>query len=116
MTVAEIAQALGLRLLAGAGGLDREVRYGYASDLLSDVVARAPKGCLWLTLQTHENVVAVALLVDAAGVVITGGREPGANICSRAEAEGLPLFASPASTFELSGRLYALLAGEKRGA
>lgn len=116
MTVAEIAEALELRLLAGGKGLSKEVQSGYASDLLSDVVARAPRGCLWLTLQTHENVVAVALLVDAAGVVITGGREPEKSTCQRAEAEGMPLFSSSASTFELGGRLYALLAGENRGA
>jgi len=103
---------LGLTVKAGRRGLDREVLAGYTADLLSDVMARAPRGALWVTLQTHENVVAVALLIEAAGVVITGGREPEEAACRRAESENIPLLTTPETTFAISGKLYALL-GEK---
>ncbi|MCG0277477.1 MAG: AraC family transcriptional regulator [Thermanaeromonas sp.] len=113
MTVGEIASNLGLKVIAGHKGLGREVTTGYAADLLSDVIAHAPQGCLWFTLQTHENVVAVALLIDAAGIVITGGRKPEEATCKRAEKEGIPLLSSPENTFVLGGKLYALLMGQR---
>ncbi|MGI9950978.1 DRTGG domain-containing protein [Moorellaceae bacterium AZ2] len=109
MTVGEIASLLGLRVMAGHRGLEREVLAGYAADLLSDVMAHAPHGSLWLTLQTHENVVAVALLVDAAGIVITGGRQPEEATCRRADKEGIPLLGTLEDTFTLAGKVYALL-------
>jgi predicted transcriptional regulator len=113
MILKEIARHLDLQVLAGEKGLDREVSSGYCSDLLSDFMANGSAGCLWLTLQAHINVVAVALLVGAAGVVITGGRQVAPEICRRAEEEGLPLLATNCRTYEVAGRLYNLLqAGE----
>ncbi len=44
------------------------------SDLLSDVYAGAKEGDLWITLQLHQNIVAVAFLNNLAGIVIVGGR------------------------------------------
>jgi len=109
MKVREIAARLNLQVLAGEKSLDREVSSGYCSDLISDFMANGKPGCLWLTLQTHINVVAVALLTEAAGVVFTGGREVAPEVCQRAEAEGLPFLATSACTFEAAGRLYQLL-------
>ena len=62
MTVRTVADSLGLQVAAGASKLDNVVRGGYASDLLSCVMAGAHKGDAWVTLQAHMNVVAVATL------------------------------------------------------
>ena len=60
MTVKEIMEALNLENVSGQEGLDMEVTGGYTSDLLSDVIANSKEGNLWITLQTHQNVIAVA--------------------------------------------------------
>ena len=73
MTVRELAAALDLSVLTGNDHLDREVTGGYASDLLSCVMAGARAGDVWVTLQAHANVVAVASLLTLAAVVITEG-------------------------------------------
>ncbi|MEW8958840.1 MAG: DRTGG domain-containing protein [Moorella sp. (in: firmicutes)] len=109
MRLREIVERLHLQVLSGEKALDREVTGGYCSDLISDFMANGTPGCLWLTLQTHMNVVAVALLTGAAGVVFTGGRGIPPEVCRKAEAEGLPLLQTPHSTFEMAGRLYQLL-------
>ncbi|MEW6276266.1 MAG: DRTGG domain-containing protein [Bacillota bacterium] len=114
MKVADAAVLLGLEVKAGRQGLDREVLAGYTADLLSDVMARAPRGSLWVTLQTHENVVAVALLIEAAGIVVTGGREPEEAACRRAESENIPLLTTPETSFTISGKLYALLSEKEK--
>jgi predicted transcriptional regulator len=109
MTLAEIRDALELTVLAGSKGLDRKVTGGYASDLISDVMANAPAGAVWITLQGHVNTVAAALLKDLAGVILVGGRAPSEDTVSRADAEGLPLLGTDRTAFETAGRLYPLV-------
>jgi len=108
VTVREIADTLGFRCVAGGRSLDREVTSGYASDLLSDVMGNASDGGIWLTSQVHQNVVAVALLLDLSAVVIAGGLEMNDDAIARAEAEGVPILSTEMSAFEAVGRLYEL--------
>lgn len=108
MTVNEVIKALDLEVAAGRSGLGREIKWGYASDLLSDVMAHALEGTIWVTSQAHQNVVAVALVIDAACVVITEGIKPASDTIKRAESEGIPVLLSDLSTFEVVGRLYQL--------
>jgi len=105
VTVQEIVSALGLRVVTGEGALGREVTGGYASDLLSCVMARARAGNVWVTLQAHANVVAVASLLDLAAVVISEGVQPDAATRAKAEAEGVTLLASPQTTFAVVAAL-----------
>lgn len=106
MKVRELAERFGLQTVSGSKGLDRHVRDGYCGDLLSDVMANAPAGCVWLTIQGHQNIVAVALLREMAAVVITGGQQPEPATVHWSEKEGIPLLLTPASAFELAGRLW----------
>ncbi len=72
-------------------------------------MAHAGSGSLLVTILTHENVVAVASLLDLGGVLIPGGRRPGGETVRRAEENGVPLLLTTMSTFEVVGRLYQLL-------
>ena len=87
---------------------DPDITMGYASDLLSDVLANAPAGGVLLTLQVHLNVIAVASHAGLQAVIFSCGRRPDDEVIERAAGEGLALFASRADTFELAGRLYEL--------
>ena len=106
MTVFDIAKFFGLETRAASDHLSEEVTGGYASDLLSDVIAHSHKGNLWITIQTHPNIVAVAAMKELAGIILAGGREPDPETLKKAEEEGIPILVSPVFTFELAGRLY----------
>jgi predicted transcriptional regulator len=108
VTVFEIVKSFGLEMRAGKDRLLEEVTGGYASDLLSDVIAHTRKGNLWVTIQTHPNIVAVATMKELAGIILTGGREPDAETVQKAEEEGIPILVSSLFTFELVGRLYQM--------
>jgi len=113
MTLERVINELGLERLTPLGtGEQRSVRWGYCSDLLSDVMAHARAGDIWITLQTHQNIVAVALMTDVAGVIFPRGLAADADTLEKATREGVPLLASERTVFELAGRLHALLAGE----
>ncbi len=109
MTVKEMAQTLGLKVLAGEGGLEKKIIGGYTSDLLSDVMGYADAGYVWITLQTHKNVMAIASLKELAAVILVKGFEPDADTVELAEQEDIPILSTTEQAFELSGRLYRLL-------
>ena len=108
MKLREISQQLSLEVRAAAGELDREVTGGYASDLLSCVMAKAKEGYVWVTLQAHPNVVAVASLLDLAAVIITEGVAPDQDTVERALQNRVTLLGSPHTTWAVVGRLSAL--------
>ncbi|MBU0699926.1 serine kinase [bacterium] len=108
MELQEIASRLNLEIKSAAGSLTNQVTGGYASDLLSDVIAHAQKGDVWITLQMHQNIVAVATLKELAGVILVNGRQPEEDTLQKAIHENVSILVSNLSTFELAGRLYQL--------
>ncbi len=108
MKLRELIQKLNLGVRSAKENLDREVIRGYASDLLSDVLANSEEGDLWVTLQIHQNIVAVASMKDLAGIILVNGREPEEETLEKAEAENIVIMVTEMPTFELIGRLYEL--------
>lgn len=104
MKLSSLAKALQARPLTDTA--EAEVRGCYISDLLSDVLAHAKPGVLWVTIQTHRNVVSVASMKDVAAVLITCNRQPDPAIVKEAEDEGIVIFSTPLSTYEAAGRLW----------
>ena len=109
MTVEEIVQILGLELYSSSEFTGRTVTGGYVSDLLSDVMGHAKEGEIWITLQSHVNVVAIASLKELAAIVLVKGIEPGKEVVEKAEQEGIPLLGTMDDTFTISGKLFQLL-------
>ena len=108
MKLSELIQNLNLSVRSAQENLEREVTGGYASDLLSDVLANSREGDLWITLQVHQNIVAVASMKDLAGIILVNGREPEQETIEKAETEDIAIMVSELSAFELVGRLYGL--------
>lgn len=115
MKLAEVVQKLDLGVRSARASLDRQVGGGYASDLLSDVLAHAEEGNLWITLQIHQNIVAIASMKNLAGIILVNGREPEPQAIEKAEAENIVIMVSKMPAFELVGKLYSLgVTGMKR--
>jgi hypothetical protein len=108
MTLSDLAARLDLKVYTADIPLERAVLGGYASDLLSDVIGHGRKDDLWVTMQVHPNIIAVAVLKELAGVVLVNGREPAAETLAQAEKEGVLILGTRLSAFELVGRLYGM--------
>ena len=83
----------------------QKIEGGYSGDVLSHVMACAKPGYVWLTVQTHENVIAVASLLDLACIIVCQ-RELPEETCARARREGVAVLWTDRSDFEMSGLLY----------
>ena len=106
MKLKELVEKFDLQIQCASDRLEREIKGGYVSDLLSDVIANGRAGDVWITLQIHQNIVAVASLNNLAAIIIINGRQPEENTIEKAENEGIPIMVSKMSAFELVGRLY----------
>lgn len=109
MTVSDLVKELGLKVFSGEKGLDRQVTGGYVSDLLSDVMGSAQENQVWITLQVHQNVMAIASLKDMAAVILVKGFQPNENTIRHSNSENIPILGTELNTFEITGKLYQLL-------
>jgi len=106
MTIREVAANLGLKTLSGSE--DRNVNGVFVSDMLSDVMAGAQSGNLWVTVQTHKNIVPAANLVDISAVIITNGKSVPQDTIDLAKKHNVAMFSTSMMTFDLVGKLYGL--------
>ena len=108
MNLKVLVSELRLKVRTGKDLLDREITRGYASDLMSDVIANAQAGDIWITLQVHINVVAIASMREIAAIILTHNRQPLPETEKKAREEEVPILISDLPAFELVGRLYSL--------
>jgi len=92
---------------------DIDITGGYTSDLLSDVMAACEAGSIWVTIQRHLNIVAVAKLKEIPAILITRGLVPEKSTIEKAQAEGVVLLGTGLNSFEATGKIYCLLKGIK---
>ena len=110
MKLIEVVDKLQLKVFSNKEKLnDIEVTGGYTSDLLSDVMGNAGEGQVWITLQNHKNVMAVASLKDLAAVVLVKNIQPEEGFLARSKEEEVPVLGTSLEAFEMSGELYGLL-------
>jgi hypothetical protein len=82
---------------------------GYASDMLSRVMACAPHdGAIWVTLQSHTNIVAVGAVLGVSAIIITEGEKPDKEAIDKANQVGVALLATNKPTFHVVGNLWRL--------
>ena len=109
MKISDIITELDLKVISGQNGLSNVVTGGYVSDLLSDVMGNAKEGQVWITLQTHQNIIAVGSLKDISAIIIVKGFVPEADTIIKSNIENIPLLSTELDTFNITGRLYELL-------
>lgn len=108
MKISEIIKNIPGKVIAGEEFLDREIKTAYCGDLLSRVMAHGPQNGLWITVQTHTNVIAVATLLEMACVIIPEDIPIDENTIEKAVEEEIVLISSPLSAFQLAGKLYEM--------
>lgn len=112
MTVRELTKKLNLAVFCGDEHLDNVIKGGYVSDLLSDVMGFAQEGNVWITLQTHKNVIAIASLKELACVILVKGNRPDEDTLAQAIDENIPILGTDGQTFETAGKVYRLINDE----
>ena len=108
MKLQEIIDSLSLKVENPSADLSREVTGAYVSDMMSDVMGNAKDGFLWITIQVHLNIIAVASLKNLSGIILVNNRVPAEDTLKKAIEENIPIMTTPLSAFDLVGMLYSL--------
>ena len=102
MKVSELQKSLGLEILTSKDYEDREITGCYIGDLLSWVMGRAKEGDVWITIMSNINIAAVASLADVACVILAEGVKPDAGVAEKADSQGIIIFSSDKTSYELA--------------
>jgi hypothetical protein len=109
MTLDQIIKALDLKVLTDQKDFSKiSPTHGYVSDMLSCVMTGAKHESIWVTLQAHNNIVAVACLLELAAVIISENSQPDANTIQKANEEGITLLSCPHNSFYVTGKLWEM--------
>lgn len=107
MNLDKIIKELGLKLLTEEKDFSSVTpSHGYVSDMLSCVMTGAKNKSIWVTLQSHNNIVAVGLLLDVAAILITEGAMPDEETIQKANEEGVTLLSTDKNSFYVVGKLW----------
>jgi len=109
MNIQEVITALNLNVLTEKKDFSHIIpTCGYTSDLLSCVMAGAPHQAIWVTLQAHSNIVAVATLLEISAIIITEGAAPDPATIAKANEEGVIMLSSDKPSFYVIGKLWEM--------
>jgi serine kinase of HPr protein (carbohydrate metabolism regulator) len=104
VTVKDLAKKLSLKALNDVN--DKEVEGAFISDMLSDVMAGAKAGNVWVTVQTHKNVIAAANLVDVPAIIVVRGKTVPEDTMQMADRVGVTIFTTELDSFQIAVKLY----------
>ena len=109
MKVSDLVNELNLTVFSGTSGLEKEITGGYSSDLLSDVMGNAEEGHVWITLQTHKNIMAVASLKEISAIILVKNLKPDEEVKKISNDEELPILGTCLDAFTIAGKIYGKL-------
>ncbi len=110
MKLSKMIEELGLDVVCG--DLDVDVENGCVGDLLSEVMRSCRSDSVWITVQSHVNVIAVAVVVGIKAIVLCNGYEYPENTIEKAKEEGIALLKTDLDPFTIAGKMYSLLEGK----
>lgn len=101
MKLAYIIQNTDFKLVTDFDISNYEFSGVYTCDLLSWVMSNAEKDNLWITVLTHTNVVAVALLLELGAIIIPDNAPIDDDTITKANEEKMPIIQTKLSAYKV---------------
>jgi hypothetical protein len=108
MKLHEIITALDPSVACEGDG-ERDIKGVIVGDLLSYIIGEAEEGEIWVTIQIHLNVSAVAVLKDLPMIILASGRAPSEELLEKCIEENIALIIIKESAYEVCAKLHKLL-------
>jgi serine kinase of HPr protein (carbohydrate metabolism regulator) len=106
MTIREIIEHLGAEVLHDNRQLDREIKYAFAADLMSDVLRIDASEIILITGLANPQVVRTAEMSDIPSILFVRGKPVTPAMVALAEESGIALLRCDHSMFKTCGELY----------
>lgn len=106
MKLAEIASILEAKIVCGTHSENDEIKYGFSSDLMSDVLTLDIDNMLLITGLANVQTIRTAEMSDIKYIVFVRNKKASADILKLATENGMIILESPFSLFKASGLLF----------
>jgi len=106
MTVLDVKEILGARVLVGEEWLDKEVHTACGSDMMSDVLAFVKEQAVLLTGLCNAQVIRTAEMMDIVCIVFVRNKKPDEEMMRLAKERDIVLLATGHRMFSACGILY----------
>lgn len=107
MKIRQIADLLDCEVIIGEEFLDREVKYAFGSDLMSDVLAYTEEDTVLLTGLCNNQVIRTAEMLDLKTIVFVRGKCPSEDIIELAKEDDILILRTEHTMYSASGILYS---------
>ena len=104
--VSELIEKLGLTLVTNPDYTDRDVKGCYVGDLLSWVMGRAEQDCVWSTIMSNINIIAVAALVDMSCIILAEGVSVDEEIIKKADSQGIIILSTQKTCYQTAVEIH----------
>lgn len=106
MTIQDVKDILGARIISGEDNLTKEVHNACGSDMMSDVLAFVKDQSVLLTGLCNPHVIRTAEMMDIICIVFVRGKRPTQEMIEMAKQRGIVLLATGHRMFCACGKLY----------
>ena len=107
MTIREVAGILNAKWICCEEEADTEIRYAFASDMMSDVLAHVCEDTMLLTGLINSQSVRTAEMLDVPCLVFVRGKKPSDDILEMAEENEITVMSTSSGMYVSSGILYS---------
>ncbi len=107
MKLKEILECVDGKLVWGESHLEDDVKRGFASDLMSDVLTILEDDILLITGLSNNQSIRTAEMSDISNILLVRNKRPSQNMIDMAKELNISLSYTPYSLFKASGLLYA---------
>ncbi|MDR1414594.1 MAG: hypothetical protein LBI96_02180 [Odoribacteraceae bacterium] len=106
MTLREIIKHLDAEVLLDNNQLDRDIKYAFAADLMSDVLSIDASEIILITGLANPQVIRTAEMSDISSILFVRGKRVTPEMTRLAEESGIALLRCRHSMFKSCGELY----------
>ena len=106
MTIEDVKNILGARVIWGTEYMDREVYTACGSDMMSDVLAFVKDHSVLLTGLCNPQVIRTAEMMDIVCVIFVRGKIPDESMIALAMEKEIPILTTGHRMFSACGMLY----------
>lgn len=106
MKIIEVVDIVKADVLTNYHNENTELKFGFSSDLMSDVLAYACSDSLLITGLNNPQVIRTAEMLDITAVLFVRGKRPGKEVIELANQNSLTILATDYTMFKTCGLLF----------
>ena len=101
MVVKELLEYEEFKMLTDCNGKERTIEGVFINDLLSYVMSHGKENDLWITVQIHPNIIAVAELIGISVIVVPEGIKVEDVTIEKAKEKGIDILSTDLDAYSI---------------